>query len=130
MQIAKTLTLDEFIRAYDEEGPFEYIDGERMPVSPTLTGHGLIARTLLLALYNYGVPKNLGEPFMELPFVMVETSDWVTGSRVPDVMFFKAERLAAYKANNADWRDKPFILVPDVVVEIISPNDRYGDVYE
>jgi Uma2 family endonuclease len=130
MEIIKTLTLDEFMRLYDEEGPFEYIEGERIPMSPTITGHGVIARTLLLALYNHSVPNNLGEPFIELPFVMVESSNRVKGSRVPDLMFFKAERLAAYKASNTDWRDKPFIMVPDLVVEIISPNDRYGDVYE
>ncbi len=29
-----------------------------------------------------------------------------------------------------DWKSKPVILVPDLVVEIISPTDRYSDVQD
>ena len=40
------------------------------------------------------------------------------------------ERLtvAAWQAENPDWGDKPFILVPDLVVEVISPTDNFSDV--
>lgn len=43
-------------------------------------------------------------------------------------MYYTAERLARYKAENPDWRDKPFILVPDLVVGVISSNDKYTEV--
>lgn len=72
--------------------------------------------------------RNFGEAFAETPFAMTDTPDWVKGSRVPDVMFFTAERLAAYKAATPDWRSKPALIVPDLVVEIISPTDRFTEV--
>jgi Uma2 family endonuclease len=126
----QALPLEEFVRLYDQEGPFEYIDGERVAVSPTVSGHNVTARTLLLALHPYAVANQLGEAFVETPFVLSDTPNWVTSSRVPDIMFFTAERLSAYKASTPDWQDKPFILVPDLVAEVVSPTDRYSDVLE
>ncbi len=126
----KPMTLAEFIRLYDDEGPFEYVNGERIALSPSVTGHIVVARALLLALHNYAVSKGLGEVFMEGPFVLMDSSNWVKGSRVPDIMYFSAERLSTYKASTPDWRDKPFLIVPDLAVEILSPSDRFGDVHD
>ncbi len=126
----QALPLEEFVRLYDQEGPFEYIDGERVAVSPNVTGPGIVTKKLYFALARHCEGKGLGEVFSELPFVLSDTPNWVTGSRVPDIMFFTAERLSAYKASTPDWQDKPFILVPDLVVEIVSPTDRYSDVLE
>ncbi len=38
------------------------------------------------------------------------------------------ERIKKYKADDLKWADKPFLIVPDSVVEVISQNDRYVDV--
>jgi Uma2 family endonuclease len=43
-------------------------------------------------------------------------------------MYFRAEHFARYKQEMPDWGDKPFVLVPDIVVEVISANDSYSDV--
>ncbi len=126
----KPMTLAGFIRMYDDEGPFEYVNGERIALSPNVTGHIVVARALLLALHNYAVSRSLGEVFMEGPFVLMDSSNWVKGSRVPDIMYFSAERLSTYKASTPDWRDKPFLIVPDLAVEILSPSDRFGDVHD
>lgn len=126
----KPMTLAEFIRLYADEGPFEYVNGERIVLSPNLPGHGEIARLLFRALENAIVPGGLGDVYFELPFALVDSPSWVKGSRVPDVMFFSAERLSAYKASTPDWRDKPFLIVPDLAVEILSPSDRFGDVHD
>nr|MCU0513446.1 Uma2 family endonuclease [Anaerolineae bacterium] len=48
---------------------------------------------------------------------------WVTGARTPDVLYYAAERLNAYKAAHPDWPRTPYLLVPDLVVEIMSPTD-------
>lgn len=40
-------------------------------------------------------------------------------------MFYRMERITAYKSEDPDWEDKPFVLVPDLVVEVISRNDKY-----
>lgn len=36
----------------------------------------------------------------------------------------------AYKQDTPDWIDKPLILVPDLVVEVISPTARYSDIQQ
>jgi Uma2 family endonuclease len=38
-------------------------------------------------------------------------------------MFYKAERINAYREATPDYKLKPYILVPDLVVEVVSPND-------
>jgi len=72
--------------------------------------------------------KSLGEAYFEAAFVLTYQSDWVTGSRVPDILFVHAERLAAYIAAHPNWEDMPLVLVPDLAVEVISTNDHYSDV--
>ncbi len=41
------LTLEEFSRLYEQEGPFELIDGERRALMPPVALHGLMIRALL-----------------------------------------------------------------------------------
>lgn len=43
-------------------------------------------------------------------------------------MFFEKNRLAAYKEQTPDREEKPFVLVPDLAIEIVSKNDRYSDI--
>ncbi|MBC7869484.1 MAG: Uma2 family endonuclease [Chitinophagaceae bacterium] len=49
---------------------------------------------------------------------------------MPDVSFFAAERIAAYVAQTPEWKERPFALVPDMVVEVVSPNDHYSEIDE
>jgi len=118
------MPLEEFIRLYDTEGPFELIDGERLPKMPNVAGHDETSRAAFVALFQFTKANQLGEVMMESPFVLSYTSNWVTGSRQPDVMFYRAERINAYKEATPDYKLKPYILVPDLVVEVISPNDN------
>ncbi|NWG15561.1 MAG: Uma2 family endonuclease [Chloroflexi bacterium] len=124
----KTMTVAEFVRLYDAEGPFEIINGEIVKVSPTVAGHGDKAKTLYDAILIFDPQKTRVAAYFDSPFVLLESSDWVRGSRVPDIMVFHADRIARYKAENPDWEDKPFALVPDLVVEVISTHDNYTDV--
>lgn len=124
------MPMEEFIRLYDTEGPFELIDGERIPVMPTPAGHSKVTKRLFLALELLAQAQNLGEAFTETTFALTDEPNWVEGSRVPDVMFFTAERLSAYIAATPDWELKPYTLVPDLVVEIVSPNDNLRELDE
>jgi Uma2 family endonuclease len=63
-----------------------------------------------------------------MPVVVEDKPNWVKGSRVPDLMIYDKARWEEYKANTPDWGDKPFVLVPDLCVEVISPTDKYSDV--
>lgn len=121
------MPLAEFIRRYEEEGPFELIEGEIVAVSPSVPLPNIIAKRLLLALAALE-ERGTGVVFSELAFVLDDTSDWVRGSRVPDVMFYNAERFNAYCATVPDWETRPFALVPDVVAEVVSPTDRHTDI--
>lgn len=121
------MPLDEFVRSYDLDGAFEIIEGERMPLVPTLPRHGVLIKLLYKLLLSLESPASI-RVFSELPFVLMDSSNWVTGSRVPDIMVYSAGRFEEYQTRNPDWLDKPFALVPDLCVEVVSKNDSYADV--
>lgn len=124
------MTIAEFVRLYDTDGPFEFIDGERRILSPTVAGHGNKAKKIYDALIVHDPQEQLGTVYSELPFVLIYSADWVKGSRTPDVMYFRADRITAYKVNNPEWEEKPFVIVPDIVIEVVSANDLYSEVDE
>lgn len=121
------MPLDEFIRLYDTEGPFEIINGERKPKMPNVAGHGDIVDILYQAILLFTSNPPIGKIIRELPFVLSYTTNWVTGSRIPDLMYFRAERLNTYKETHPDWKLKPYILIPDLVVEVVSPTDNLSE---
>lgn len=120
------LSLADFIRLF-AESPFELVDGERIPVVPNVAEHTEILKLLYSLLLLYEAAHKSVSVYSESPYVLLYTSDWVRGSRVPDIMLYNAERMAAYKASTPDWRGKPFVIVPDVCIEILSPNDSSLD---
>src|SRR5574338_676611 len=113
------LTVAEFIKQYEQQ-PFELIHGERIILTPVVSGHNAVGRTLNRALDNFTVENGIGEVFYETPFVLAKQRKWVKGSRVPDLLFISAERWNAYVQANPDWRKSPLMIVPDLVVEIVS----------
>jgi len=121
------MALEDYNRLYDQEGPFEIIHGERIPKMPQVAGHGEVIDIVRDGINGHSVGKKLGRAFSEQTFVLSYSPGWVTGSRIPDVMYYTAERLEAYKAANPDWKKKPYILVPDLVVEVISPTDDLSE---
>jgi Uma2 family endonuclease len=121
------MPMDEFIRQY-EEAPFELVDGERIPLMPPVAAHGETIRLLYRALFAYEAINSNIVVYTEMPVVVEDKPNWVKGSRVPDLMIYDKARWEAYKANTPDWKSKPFVLVPDVCVEVVSPTDKYSDV--
>jgi len=120
----KLISLAEWIEKYNAE-PFEIIDGEQFILTPVVTGHQNVSRNLFAPLHTHVKTNKLGEVFYEVPFVLLEQRQWVKGARVPDLLFIRAERWAEYIQSHPDWKDKPLVIVPDLVVEIISPDDTY-----
>lgn len=120
----------EFIRLFEQEGPFEFVDGERIPVLPGVAEHSEIIKLVYQSLLAYEQQTRLIVTYAETAYVLVHTPNWVTGARIPDVMVYAASRIADYKAKDVDWRKKPFVLVPDLAVEVVSPHDIYTDVDE
>lgn len=123
------MSLHDFMERYDQV-PFELIEGEMIPVSPQAIESIQIAGRLFRLLADYVEANKLGEAYMEGPFTLKPADDptWVKGSRVPDVMFVKADRLKALAEADQKWRKGPLPLAPDLVVEIVSPTDSFTDV--
>jgi Uma2 family endonuclease len=122
------MTLEEYIRRFDQEGPFEVINGAIVPKMPTVLGHNDLADNLVWALNSYIRPRNLGKVYAEAPFVLIYDSNWVSGSLVPDIMFVLQSRLTHYQENDPDWKNKPLVMAADLAIEIISPNDSYTEI--
>lgn len=125
------MSLQEFMQRWDEIGPFELIDGEVAPVSPTkMFAHTTSANRLMYKINLLALSNGMGEAFVEGTFITVPSTDpnWVKGSRVPDVMYISAGRLSAYKQANPEWESHPLALVPDLVAEVIAENDNYTEV--
>jgi len=116
------MPMDEFIRQYEQQ-PFELINGERIERMPPVAIHGEIVRLLIALLTRITAFIT----YTDMPFVLEDTRNWVKGSLVPDVMMYEANRLSEYKKSNLDWGGKPFVLVPDVCIEVISQTDNYSD---
>ena len=123
------ITLEAFVEQYSDNGPFEFIDGEFIPVPPQVTGSGRMGGELYFLIKQHIRPDNLGEVFIENPFVItLDRSQWVTGSRVPDVMFYSAARFKQFTKAYPDWESIPVVDAPDFVAEIVSPTDRFTKV--
>lgn len=123
------MNLDDFMARYSDEGPFELVTGEMLPVTPQIARSGRVGGRLFRHLAAYVEENALGEVFIETPFVLLlDNTQWVKGSRVPDVMFYSAEKLTTLAAAVPDWEDKPLIGVPDFVAEVVSPTDKFSTV--
>jgi Uma2 family endonuclease len=123
------MPLADFI-AESNDQVFELIHGQRVPKMPPVAGHNESLDTLYMRLRSHTDAHDLGLTRSETTFVLPDEYDehWVTGSRTPDVMFIAKARIEAYRAAHSDWRDKPYLIVPDFVAEITSPNDSFSDV--
>lgn len=124
------LSLAEFMRLFEQEGPFELVDGERVAVLPGVAEHSEIIKLVYQLLLTYEQQTRQVVTYAETAYILVHRPDWVTGARIPDIMAYETSRMVAYKANDPEWRKKPFVLVPDLCVEVVSPNDIYTDVDE
>jgi Uma2 family endonuclease len=131
LPIEKTekLTLEEFVRLQDAEGPFEIIAGERIPKMPTIYDHSKVLNRLYRLILLFLEEKPFGEVFADTTFILADgyDKDWVKGSRIPDMLYIRKSRLEEYE-KQPDIQGKPLMLVPDLVIEIVSPNDSYTEI--
>jgi len=122
------MSMEDFVRLYDQDGPFELIDSERIALVPGVAEHTELIKLLYKLLLAYEQTDQRVSVYSEAPYVLVYTSDWVTGARIPAVMAYDAKRMADYKTQTPNWKKMPHVLVPDMCIEFISPNDIYTEV--
>jgi len=112
-------TADQLFQASDL-GPCELLRGELIMMSPAGSKHGRIAAELAAILMDFVKPRNLGIVLgAETGFRIADNPDTV---RAPDVAFIRRERIGV------DLPDGFFPGAPDLAVEVLSPNDRAGEV--
>ncbi|MBK8988860.1 MAG: Uma2 family endonuclease [Chloroflexi bacterium] len=101
-------------------GPCELVEGRIVPMSPTKIQHGRFEYKLARLLGDFVAENNLGEIMVgEVGIYVQRDPDTI---RAADILFISHERLAQASPNS--FLDVP----PELVVEILSPSDRWNDV--
>ena len=129
IDLVNGLPLEDFLRL-SQIHPFELIKGRRIDKVSSVFIHSEIIQKIFILLYTYLTQHQLGRVYQETTYTLSDTThpNWVTGSRIPDVMVYTQARFASYIANTPDYQTKPFTIVPDLIIEVLSPNDLFLDV--
>jgi Uma2 family endonuclease len=107
--------------ALGEDSRMELIRGEFVPMSPAGNEHSNIGLRIGSALLAYADETGLGEAFgADAGFLLDREPDLVLS---PDAAFVCAERLPSSGISKGFGE-----IVPDLVVEVISPSDRWSEV--
>lgn len=115
----RTLTLEEFL-ARPETRPYsEYIDGEVVRKAMPNRTHAILQGYLLLMLAHFLERTGLGAVYPEFRCIFGPLGR--RRALVPDVTYIARER---------DSDDEYQYGPPDLVIEVLSPNDRPGRVAE
>lgn len=122
------MSLDEFL-IQNTQRPFDLINGEKVYLMPTVSGHDEIQKRFFIRLYETIEKSGAGMVYTEQTFILdASRPKWVKGSRTPDVMVYLGDRVAQYKNANPDWSEKPYALIPDIVIEVLSATDVMKEV--
>jgi Uma2 family endonuclease len=115
------LTADDLLRLYSEGVRGELVQGVLYETTPTGLKHGEIAVALGAVLWIHVRPQRLGRVFGSDSGVLLERNPDTV--REPDVAYVSAERLPL------DTEIAGYCpVLPDLVVEIVSPSDKEENV--
>ena len=114
-------TADQLYIMADDGNRYELVEGVLSMMSPAGSEHGWIAGRIFVRLATHVENHDLGRAYAaETGFKISESPDTV---RAPDACFVSHERLATVEKRHAYLP-----LAPDLVVEVVSPNDSSSDV--
>jgi Uma2 family endonuclease len=120
-QESRISTAEQLLAIPNDGLRYELVKGDLRMMSPAGGRHGRVAMKLGRKIGDHVEHHQLGETYAaETGFLLKRNPDTV---RAPDVAFVSRERLG-------DFADEPgyLPLAPDLVAEVISPNDRSSDV--
>lgn len=118
----KLLTADDLLRLHSECVRGELIQGVLFETMPTGREHGEIAANTAFELLTFVRPRRLGVVTTSDSGVRLERDPDTV--REPDVAYFSGKRVGRGRVRGYSE------IVPDLVVEIVSPSDDFGDVGE
>ena len=114
------MTAEELLRQQPRDKRSELVNGRMMVREPAGHRHGRIANRLAYLLTRCVDDQDLGVVYAaETGFVLARDPDTV---RAPDVAFVVKDRLP--EPDSSGFAE----LAPDLVVEVLSPDDRPGEV--
>ena len=117
------VTAEELLDMRDDGFKYELVRGELRKMAPAGFIHGTVSGNILASLHPHVRSNDLGKvTAAETGFLLARDPDHV---RAPDAAFVSKERVEAAGIVDGYWPGPP-----DLVVEVISPNDRYTEVYE
>lgn len=123
------MTIDEFKRLYESEGAFELVDGERIPLSPPDESSARVSEKLYQALITFLSQAQIGSVFARTPYLLrAHPTEMINRVRVPDLMYYRKERLAAVPELSERRETFPIIIPPDMTVILVKATDYYSDV--
>jgi Uma2 family endonuclease len=124
----RLMTADEFMDADLGDGRFELVRGEIVRLSPPHYPHAAISANLAGLFWTYGRLSGHGRGAVA---GAVQTQAEPDSVRGPDVMFISYARWPKEARRSAPGAPvKLPAVAPDVVVEVVSPNDRRAEVQE
>ena len=114
-------TAEQLFQAPDTGNRLELVEGVLIVMSPAGSEHGWIAGRIFLRLATHVESHDLGRAYAaETGFQISDSPDTV---RAPDACFVSHEQLG-----NVEKTRSFLPLAPDLVVEVVSPNDTSTDV--
>jgi Uma2 family endonuclease len=122
MSVPGLFTAEEFGRINLPGKRTELVRGHVVVREPAGYAHGNVAMRIGAAIHNHAEADQLGWVFAgETGFTLARGPDTV---RAPDVAFIRADRLPSPPPRGFAE------LAPDLAVEVVSPDDRPGEVLE
>jgi Uma2 family endonuclease len=120
----KTLLTAEGLLCLPDDGRwYELVDGELVEVTPPGGAHNNVMGNVYYVLRNHVQPRDLGTVLPgDTGVILTRGPDTVRG---PDVCFSSRERMPAGSIPAGCLE-----VAPDLVVEVVSPSDRAGNIDE
>jgi Uma2 family endonuclease len=115
------LTAEEYLQMPDNGMPTELVRGRRVEMNRPYTEHGFRMIEIAAILRDFTRVKNLGRVVGgDAGVVTRRNPDTVRG---PDIAFYSYQRVPEGPTPKGYWPS------PELVVEILSPTDRWQDLY-
>jgi Uma2 family endonuclease len=115
----RLVTAEEFERMPTQER-YELVEGRLVPMSPVNVEHGRIVLQLGYLLKAHLKNRPEGVAVVEAGFTIARNPDTVRG---PDVAFIRSDRMPPPSKRHGFP-----LMAPDAVFEVLSPDDRPGEI--
>lgn len=122
MATTKLLTAEDLFEMGSDSG-YELIRGELVPMPPTNHRASSLAAWLIYKLGSHVYPHQLGKiSSSDGGYILSRDPDIMVA---PDVAFVREDRMPS-----SVEQSKFLELAPDLVVEVVSPSDRFTDLHD